>query len=251
MPQFSDDLYLGTAYPGGPYGSGGPSNMTMGVGPLGRIYTFDLVPAASNTTTGQNEICTSANLPAGALTLTANGTTTTNGTDPHGDAVVVLDCERTVAAYSAANLSAQTLTIVGYDRFWKKLSQTITAPNATTVQTTKAFKYIESVTSSGAIASAIVVGIGTYVSIPFRLTDLGYVTNLMYNQTAITINSTNVKVADTTDPATTSTTDVRGLVSLGQTDGTKRLVMGMLLPALAVGPNATRIGALGVTQNLS
>jgi len=31
-------------------------------------------------------------------------------------------------------------------------------------------------------------------------------------------------------------------------DGIKRLVMEIALPAIAAGPNATRIGALGVTQ---
>ena len=45
--------------------------------------------------------------------------------------------------------------------------------------------------------------------------------------------------------------DVRGTyVPSSACDGTKRLVMGVLLPALAVGPNATRAGALGVNQNL-
>jgi hypothetical protein len=31
-------------------------------------------------------------------------------------------------------------------------------------------------------------------------------------------------------------------------DGINRTVMGVLLPAIAVGPNSTRVGALGVTQ---
>ena len=246
--QISDDLRLGTAFVGGQDVSDGPSKMTTGVGPMGRIYVVDIVPAASGTTTGQNEIALSQNLPAGALTLTANGTTTTAGTDAAGTALVVLDCERTVAVYSAANLSAQTITISGYDRYGAAMSQTITAPNATTVQTTKCFKSVKSVVSSGAIASAVVVGIGTGIGLPYRLTDLGYITNVMFNQTAITINSTACKVADVTSPATASTTDVRGYIIVGQTDGTKRLVMGMLLPALATGPNATRIGAVGVTQ---
>ena len=58
--------------------------------------------------------------------------------------------------------------------------------------------------------------------------------------------------ADTTSPATTTTNDVRGTyVPSSAPDGAKRLVMGILLPALAVGPNATRIGALGVNQNLA
>ncbi len=247
MPQFSDDLYLGPAVTGGA-ASSGPSPMTVGVGPLGRFYCFDVVPVASNTTTSQNEIALSQNLPSGALTLTANGTTTTAGTDAAGAALVVLDCERTVAVYSAANLSAQTVTISGYDRYGQAVSQTITAPNATTVQTTKTFKSVKSVVSSGAIASAVVVGIGTGIGLPYRLTDLGYVASVMYNQTAITINSTACKVADTTSPATTSTTDVRGYIIVGQTDGTKRLVVNYALPALATGPNATRIGAVGTTQ---
>ncbi len=248
MPKFSDDLYLGTAVAGGSFASDGPSKMTEGVGPLGRLYCFDVVPVASNTTTSQNEIALSQNLPSGALTLTANGTTTTAGTDAAGAALVVLDCERTVAVYSAANLSAQTVTISGYDRYGQAVSQTITAPNATTVQTTKTFKSVKSVVSSGAIASAVVVGIGTGIGLRYRLTDLGYVCNVMYNQAAITINSTACKVADTTSPATTSTTDVRGYIIVGQTDGTKRLVINYTLPALAVGPNATRTGAVGTTQ---
>lgn len=250
MPQYSDDIYLGPAVVSGSNVSAGPSPMTVGVGPLGRNYCFDVVPVASGTTTGQNQIATSQNLPAGALTLTA-GTGTTSGTDSFGNTIIILDCERTVAAYSAANLSAQTLTIVGYDRYGFKLSQTITAPNAGTVQTTKTFKSILSVTSSGAIASAIVVGLGTGIGLPYRLTDLGYIMNVMYNQTAITINSTACKVCDATSPATVSTTDVRGYIDVGQTDGAKRLVINYALPALAVGPNATRVGAVGVTQNLS
>jgi hypothetical protein len=247
--QISDDIMLGPVFIGGPgRNTSGPSAMELGVGPLGRCYCFDAVPAASNTTSSQNEICTTANLPTGALVLTANGTTTLAGTDNNGNAIVILDCERTVAIYSAADLSSKTMTISGYDRYGQPVSQAITCPNATTVQTTKTFKSIKSVSSSGAIASACVVGIGTGIGLPYRLTDLGYVMTATYNQTAIVVSSTLVKVADTTATATTSTADVRGYVITGQTDGTKRLVVNYMLPALASGPNATRIGAAGVTQ---
>ena len=185
---------------------------------------------------------------AGALVLAANGTTTTAGVDGQGNALVVLDCERTVAIYSAADLHLQTVTITGYDRYGALMSQVVTLPNATTVQSTKTFKSIKSIVSSGAIASAVVVGIGTGIGLPYRVTDLGYINTVWYNQTAIVISSTLVKVADTTSPATTSTTDVRGYVITGATDGTKRLVVNYCLPALAVGPNATRAGAVGVVQ---
>lgn len=243
----SDDVFLGTAYVGGSNASAGPSNMTLGVGPLGRFYCFDVVPAASGTTTGQNQIAASQNLPLGALTLTA-GTGVTTSTDPSGNTILVLDCERTVAVYSGADLSSKTITISGYDRYGQAMSQVITAPNTTTVQTTKCFKSILSVVSSGAIASAVVVGLGTGIGLPYRLTDLGYVASVMFNQTAITISSTAVKVCDTTSPATTSTTDVRGYIVTGQTDNAKRLIVNYALPALAAGPSATRIGAVGVVQ---
>lgn len=245
--QISDDLYLGSAFIGGSNSSAGPSNMTVGVGPLGRSYCFDVVPVASGTTTGQNQISTSANLPAGNLVLTA-GTGTTAGVDATGAALVILDCERTVAIYSAADHSGSTLTITGYDRYGAPMSQAVTGPNATTVQSTKCFKSIKSISSSGAIASACVVGLGTGIGLPYRLTDLGYMQTAWYNQAAIVISSTLVKVADTTSPATTTTTDVRGYVVTGATDGTKRLVVTYQLPALAAGPNATRTGAVGVVQ---
>ncbi len=245
--QVSDDLYIGTAFIGGSNASSGSSNMTTGVGPLGRQYCFDVVPAASGTTTGQNQICLSQNLPNGALTMTA-GTGTTAGTANDGNAIVILDCERTIAVYSGADHSSKTMTISGYDRYGAPMSQTITCPNTTTVQTTKTFKSVKSVVSSGAIASACVVGLGTGIGLPYRLTDLGYVSSVMYNQTAITISSTACKVADVTSPATVSTTDVRGYIIVGATDNAKRLVVNYSLPALACGPNATRIGAVGVTQ---
>jgi hypothetical protein len=56
-------------------------------------------------------------------------------------------------------------------------------------------------------------------------------------------------VAADTATATTTTGDVRGTyVPATASDGTVRTVMGILLPGIAVGPNATRVGALGVTQ---
>jgi hypothetical protein len=61
-------------------------------------------------------------------------------------------------------------------------------------------------------------------------------------------DAATVAVAVTTT-ATTTTGDVRGTVAPSSAaDGAKRLVVAVLLPALAAGPNATRVGALGVTQ---
>lgn len=249
MPQISDDILLGTAVGGGTAGdTDGPSPMTVGVGPMGRIYCFDIVPAASGTTTGQNQLATTQQLTAStAMTLTA-GTGVTRSVDAFGTARYVMDCARTVAFYSAADCSSATLTVTGYDQYGQLMSQAITGPNATTVQTTKCFKSIVSIVPSASVAQNIVAGLGTGIGLPYRLTDLGYVCSVMYNQTAISITSTAVKVADTTSPATTSTTDVRGYIVAGQTDNAKRLIVNYTLPGLASGPNATRLGAFGVTQ---
>jgi hypothetical protein len=252
MPGFNDDIFLGTAIAGGPDATpSGEFRISQGVGPMGRTYMLDMVPAASGATVTQNEICPSANLPAGALVCTANGTTTTAGYDPFGNALVVIAGEpRNIAIYSAADHSTKTLTVVGYDQYGQAMSEAITAPNATTVFGKKAFKSIKSVTNTtgGAIASACVVGFGTSVGLPFRVTDMGYVGPISYNQAIVTWNSTNIIVADVTATATTTTGDVRGRLVLGQTDGSKRLVVQIAIPALGSGPNATRIGAFGVTQ---
>lgn len=246
MPQYSDDIRLGTALI--PVAdSTNPSPMTGGVGPMGRTYTFDVVPAASGTTTGQNQLAVSANLPAGNLVLAA-GTGVTLTQDAAGINRYVLDCPRNIAIYSAADHSSKTILVSGYDQYGTPMSELITCPNATTVQGAKCFKSVTSLFSSGAIASACVVGLGTWIGLPYRLTDLGYVMNVMYNATAITISGTAVTVADVTSPATTTTTDVRGKINCGQTDNAKRLVVNYALPALACGPNATRIGAVGVAQ---
>lgn len=244
--QISDDIYLGPVYAGGA-NSPGPSPMELGVGPLGRVYVMDMVPAVSGTTVNQNGICASQNLPNGALIITPSGACTA-ATDGFGNQMAVLDVPRNIAIYSAADHSAKTITVTGYDLYGQKMTETITCPNATTVFGKKAFKSVYSVFSSGAIASACVVGVGTSVGIPFRVTDMGYVGPISYNQASVVWNSTNIKVADLTPTATATTGDVRGTILLGATDGTKRLVVCIQVPAIASGPYATRIGALGVTQ---
>jgi hypothetical protein len=114
------------------------------------------------------------------------------------------------------------------------------------------FKSVYRIAMSASTAGNVSAGYGDDIGLPVRVTDLGYIASMMFNGAAVTINSTNFGVADTTSPATTSTTDVRGYVKAaglsGGANGTKRLVMTIALPALAVGPNATRVGAYGVTQ---
>jgi phosphate-selective porin len=118
------------------------------------------------------------------------------------------------------------------------------------VATTKAFKTVISVTNANATAgtNGLEVGFNDKFGLPLRVTDAAYVVNVKWNATLAADAGTFV-AADTTSPATASTTDVRGCFTPSSAaNGTKRLVMLIALPALACGPNATRVGAVGVTQ---
>ncbi len=80
-----------------------------------------------------------------------------------------------------------------------------------------------------------------------RIIDRGYVARAGWDNTLAEDAGTMTVAATLT--ATTTTGDVRGTyLPSSACDGIKRLVMAIALPAIAAGPNATRVGALGVTQ---
>jgi hypothetical protein len=242
MPQFNDSLFLGSAPTGLEFGNGNPGG--TGVGPMGRIYVWDVVPLTLQAA-GLAALQTLAG--AGNFTLTA-GTGVTTTTLASGTTAYVLDCPRCVTAASTGNISAATFTISGYDVYGQPMSAAITGPNNSTVATTKAFKMITTVASSAAVGTNTSIGFNDKLGLPFRVTNVAYVASVRWNSTLAADTGTFV-AADTTDPATTATTDVRGCYTPSSAaDGTKRLVMGFYLPAIASGPSATRAGALGVVQ---
>jgi hypothetical protein len=113
----------------------------------------------------------------------------------------------------------------------------------------KAFYLITSVSVSGATGTALTVGTTNVLGIPVRVANVAYVASVKSNN-ALAQDGGNFTAADT-NTATTTTGDVRGTYTPATaSNGIVRTVMGILLPGIAVGPNATRIGALGVNQNL-
>jgi len=240
--QISDDIRLGPVFlPNAD--NQGPSLQELGVGPMGRVYIWDTVPVTLQT----NGVATSQTPgAAGNLTLTA-GTGTTSVTRSDGTVVVQLDVPRCVTV-TAAGANSATFTIFGYDQYGQAMSQLIAAPSSSTVATTKAFSQVSRIAISGAAGSAITAGFNDKLGLPLRVTDVGYIASVKYNATLAADAGTFV-AADQTSPATTSTTDVRGCYTPSSAaSGAKRLVMTFCLPAIAVGPNATRIGAAGVPQ---
>jgi hypothetical protein len=105
------------------------------------------------------------------------------------------------------------------------------------------------VSGSAATTSTITVGTTQLLGLPVRVTNGVYLSHVGWN-TGFAIDTGSLVAADTAT-ATTTTGDVRGTFSPSTApDGIKRLILGILLPAIAIGPNATRIGAFGVNQNL-
>lgn len=253
MPQFSDDLFLGAAqtYMGTNVNSnlGDPSPMDLGVGPLGRIYVWDVVPLTKQT----NNVSVAATYAGAGSAILAAGTGTTSVVRADGVTVVQLDCPRAVSiTIGVGTITNRNVTISGYDYYGQAMSEVIATgtTQSTTVNGKKAFYQISGATVSGSVGGTVAIGTTDVLGSPVRFTDRGYIDNVGWNNVLAEDAATAV-VADTTSPATTSTGDVRGTITPSSAaDGTKRLVAAMLLTAIQVGPNATRLGALGVNQNL-
>lgn len=250
MPQFSDDLFLGTAqtYMGTNSNSnlGDPSPMDLGVGPVGRIYVWDTVPL----TKGAANIA-AASAYTSTITLTA-GTGVTSVTLSDGTTALQVDVPRALSiTIGAGTITNRNVTITGYDYYGQKMSEVIATgtTQSTTVNGLKAFYQIISASVSGSVGATVSIGTADIFGAPVRFNDKGYLARVGWNDT-LAENAATVVDADATT-ATTTTGDVRGTVAPSSAaDGSKRLVVGILLTAIQVGPNATRAGALGVNQNL-
>jgi hypothetical protein len=225
----------------GNIGYDNPSPMDLGIGPLGRIYVWDVVPQAAIT----NNIAASQTAAgAGAVTLTA-GTSAKSVVLNNGTTAIQVDVPRAIKVNCST--TARAFTVSGFDYYGQAMSEVITVAVAGTAVTgLKAFYQVSSVTIAGS-ATAVVVGTSDVLGIPVRVANVAYVASVKSNNTLA--QDAGTFVAADTATATTTTGDVRGTYAPATaSNGIVRTVMGILLPGIAVGPNATRVGALGVTQ---
>jgi len=218
-----------------------PSQMDLGIGPVGRIYVWDIIPQSAVT---NNVAASQTASGAGAVTLTA-GTSAKSVVRSDGTTVIQLDCPRALKVNCST--TARAFTVSGYDYYGQAMSEVITVAVAGTAVTgKKAFYQVSGATIAGS-ATAVVIGTSDVLGIPVRVTNVAYVGSVKSNNTLA--QDAGTFVAADTATATTTTGDVRGTYTPATaSDGIVRTVMGILLPAIAVGPNATRVGALGVTQ---
>ena len=119
---------------------------------------------------------------------------------------------------------------------------------STTTPGAKAFYQISGVTASAGSVVTVSVGTADIFGSPVRFIDKSFIVRYGWNNATTDDTSGTLTVAATA-AATTGTGDVRGTFAPSTAaDGIKRAVVTIALPAIAVGPNATRVGALGVTQ---
>ena len=218
-----------------------PSQMDLGIGPVGRVYIWDVIPQTAVT---NNIAASQTAAAAGAVTLTA-GTSAKSVTRADGTTVIQLDLPRAVKVNCST--TARAFTVSGYDYYGQAMSEVITVSVAGTAVTgKKAFFQISGATIAGS-ATAVVIGTSDKLGLPVRVFNVAYVTSVKSNDTLA--QDAGTFVAADTATATTTTGDVRGTyVPATASDGIVRTVMTIALPGIAVGPNATRVGALGVTQ---
>lgn len=235
MPQYSDDLWLGSALGPQSQGWAGPGAVFAGVGPLGRVYIFDIVPATL-----------SATAVAAAQAVAAAGNATINGASASGG-VATFDYARAVSAVSSnAGDTTQTVTVYGTDYWGQAQTETLTLNGTTTVNGKKAFKTITRAAVSAALAGNLSVGNNDIFGLPYRVNDAGYLLRTGWNG-AVADNAGTFVAADATSPATATTGDVRGTFSpTTAANGSRRLVIAIGLTAVQAGPNATQAGAIGV-----
>jgi len=223
-----------------------PAPMPLGVGPLGRIYVFDVVPQAA---VANNLAVAQTPAAAGALALAA-GSGVKFITRSDGSSVYQLDCPRAVAVTTGAGSPvSSSFTVSGYDFYGQPMTELILsgAVASTTTSGKKAFYQIISITGTAGTVVTVIFGTTQILGLPVRLLDIGYVSRNGWS--GLLANDPGTFVAAVTTTATNVTGDVRGTyLPSTAPDGVKRLVISILMSAISVGPNATRAGAFGVTQ---
>ena len=238
-----DDIYLNT----GSAAVTGASQLNVGalvtgIGPAGRVYTYDIVPLTAGTAT-----YAALQTPStGAITLAA-GTGITTAT-VGGVTVYQADVPRCVQIASGGSDVGITYTVSGYDIYGQPMTQTVTGVSAAAVTTAKAFYQVKSLTHTGSVASTVTVGTADVFGLPFFLKDRGYISSVGWAGTAAQ-SAVSATVGVTTTPATAFTGDVRGTYQTGSaSNGTNRLVINQVIGTGQVGTAATTVSLIGVAQ---
>lgn len=158
---------------------------------------------------------------------------------------------RNVRITSGGNDTGITFLVVGYDVYGYPMSEAITGASGGVASGAKAFKYIASITPSGAVASTASAGTGDVIGLPLRADYFG---QLLINYPDTVITASTGFTAAVTTTASTTTGDVRGTYALQTASNNSRRLIVYLSPTVAAmaGNNTNLVtGLFGVAQNLA
>lgn len=154
---------------------------------------------------------------------------------------------RAVEIVASAAASGGHFLVQGFDLYGNPQTENINAAGNATTAGKKAWKFIQSVTPKFTDPQNYSVGTTDVIGLPWRADVYGYV-NATFNN--VPVVAPTFVAADTTSPATATTGDVRGTITLpSASDGTKSLQIAMgLSPANAKALTPTNfVGLFGVT----
>jgi hypothetical protein len=161
---------------------------------------------------------------------------------------------RAVSITAGSATSGGIFYVLGYDVYGYPVTEKITAVLNTTVNGTKAFKYIASVTPqfadapSGGPTYQYTVGTADIFGLPLRSDSFGDIAvNYATSLTAVTLqtSATGYTAANTAPAVINTTGDVRGTYASASNTATNRLVVRQTVRPYNA---ATAVGLFGVTQ---
>jgi hypothetical protein len=207
--------------------------------PQPQLGCISVVPLTASTTNLASAVAATSG--AGYITITAGtgitavtgiSNTFTNTTDT----IYSFDTPRAVIITEAAGGTAVTYTVWGFDQDNVFMTENIAVAGgvgATTGTGKKAFAGITRVWASAASTAAISVGTTNIIGLPYVLDNVNRIFGTGNFGTGATFGAVATYVAAVaTTPATATTGDIRGTVTLPTAaDGTKRLVVTWVLAA--------------------
>jgi hypothetical protein len=186
-------------------------------------------------------------VPAGCLCIDGAPALINLGTQ--GGGITMFDprtaVTRAIRISSAGTDTSGTGTVVGYDYYGQRMTQTLTlGSSGSPVTTTKAFKFLQSFTPAGTLSGSN-VSVGTSDVYGFNLAAWEYpFASVTWNAILATAATGFVAAVATTPSA--STGDVRGTYAIQSTasDGSRKLQMFVTSQAW----NLTAVGQYGAVQ---
>ena len=211
-------------------GSGSHPARTETGATLNPVIAWRIQPAAIVAANVAAAQVGAAGAPLALATVTGNNVTVV--TLPDGLSYIDLGCQRAITLTGVAGTAAANYVIRGKAEIIsgngatvpaEAVSETLTGPvGATTVTSTKTYRYIRSITPSAGTTNTVAAATADVFAFPYRIDSYGAV-DVNWNGVFQSAN-TGFTAADATTPATAATGETRGKYAVpSASDGTKML----------------------------